>query len=531
MALFADGPTTPAQHRQLARQGDRSHRGDGEPSCARSAPASRKAPTSSRITPPAAWRAAQHRAPTTTTAWRCASRWPPSTRSPAAAVPVRILDPRCVGKTLPDYFETLFSVAPAPREAVPVLTIDGPTASGKGTLASEVAAALGYRLLDSGAVYRAAALAALRRRRRPGRRGGAGRAGRGARPALRRRPLPPRRPTTSPTRSAREEVGAMASRDLGLAGGPRAPLLELQLAFRDVPGLVADGRDMGSVVFPDAELKVFLTAGAAERAERRYKQLISKGIPAKLDSLRADLEARDARDKNRSASPLVPAEGAFMLDNSALSIEASVDAVLEAWQERRPFDRTSVLKVGPVAFPPRAAGHTEAPDRQPNPRRKSHGNPSHMSQAQVATSPRARFVRRDVRGFAQEGRDAHRRGHHRRGDPRRTQLRRRQRRPEVRSLRSHRRIQERPGRARSPARRFRLGRDRRRRERLRRHHPVARQGQAPRLLALARELARVRRVRHRHGERQGQGRPHRPRQRHPRLPARARCSTRVRSRT
>ena len=139
----------------------------------------------------------------------------------------------------------------------------------------------------------------------------------------------------------REEVGAMASK-ISAWPAVRAAVLEVQLAFRDVPGLVADGRDMGSVVFPDAELKVFLTAGAAERAERRYKQLISKGIPAKLDSLRAELEARDARDRNRSASPLVPAEGAFMLDNSALSIEASVDAVLEAWQERRPFDRTSV---------------------------------------------------------------------------------------------------------------------------------------------------------------------------------------------
>ncbi len=97
---------------------------------------------------------------------------------------------------------------------------------------------------------------------------------------------------------------------------------------------------MGSVVFGDAELKVFLTAGAAERAERRYKQLISKGIPANIDGLRADLEARDARDRNRAASPLVPAEGALLLDNSALSIDASVAVVLEAWQERRPFDRS-----------------------------------------------------------------------------------------------------------------------------------------------------------------------------------------------
>jgi 3-phosphoshikimate 1-carboxyvinyltransferase len=122
----------------------------------------------------------------------------------------------------------------------------------------------------------------------------------------------------------------------------RTAVLRLQTAFRRLPGLVADGRDMGTVVFPDATLKVFLTASAAERAERRHKQLISKGISANIDSLRADLEARDARDVNRSVSPLKPAEGALLLDNSALSIEASVEVVLEAWEERRPFDRPQV---------------------------------------------------------------------------------------------------------------------------------------------------------------------------------------------
>jgi 3-phosphoshikimate 1-carboxyvinyltransferase len=119
-------------------------------------------------------------------------------------------------------------------------------------------------------------------------------------------------------------------------------VLGLQTAFRRLPGLVADGRDMGTVVFPDAALKVFLTASAAERAERRYKQLISKGISANIDSLRADLEARDVRDTQRIVSPLKPAEGALLLDNSALSIEASVAAVLEAWEERRPFGRPQV---------------------------------------------------------------------------------------------------------------------------------------------------------------------------------------------
>jgi len=291
------------------------------------------------ITPPGAWRAASI---ATYDDHRMAMSMSLAAFNPLAGgnVPVRILDPRCVAKTWPDYFEALFSIARTPRGAVPVLTIDGPTASGKGTLASEVAAALGYRLLDSGAVYRAVAIAALDAGIAP--ENEAALAALAASLDLRfdgdRCRLGGRDVTDS---LRREEVGAMASR-ISAWPAVRAAVLEVQLAFRDVPGLVADGRDMGSVVFPDAELKVFLTAGPAERADRRYKQLISKGIPAKLDSLRAELEARDARDKNRSASPLVPAEGAFMLDNSALSIEASVDAVLEAWQERRPFDRTSV---------------------------------------------------------------------------------------------------------------------------------------------------------------------------------------------
>ena len=134
----------------------------------------------------------------------------------------------------------------------------------------------------------------------------------------------------------REDVGALASK---VSAWPqvRDALRAVQLAFRRLPGLVADGRDMGTVVFPTAALKVFLTASAATRAERRHKQLISKGISANIAGLRADLEARDARDQNRSVAPLRPAEDAVLLDNSALTIEASVDKVLEAWQQRRPF--------------------------------------------------------------------------------------------------------------------------------------------------------------------------------------------------
>ena len=258
----------------------------------------------------------------------------------ASGCSIRIADPRCVGKTWPGYFEALFAVAQAPTADIPVLTIDGPTASGKGTLASEVAAALGYVLLDSGAVYRAVAIAALQ--------AGVDADDEAALEALALamelrfeggRTFLAGADVSDLLRL--EAVGAMASR---LSAWPkvRAAVLGVQTAFRRLPGLVADGRDMGTVVFPDAALKVFLTAGAAERAERRYNQLISKGIPANIDGLRADLEARDARDIQRSVAPLRAAEGAFLLDNSALTIEASVAAVLEAWEERRPFDRPQV---------------------------------------------------------------------------------------------------------------------------------------------------------------------------------------------
>ena len=119
----------------------------------------------------------------------------------------------------------------------------------------------------------------------------------------------------------------------------RDALRQLQLSFRKVPGLVADGRDMGTVIFPGADLKVFLTASAAQRAERRHKQLISKGISSNIDGLRAELEARDARDRNRAVAPLKPAEDAVLLDNSDLSIEQSVNWVLKSWEDRRPFGR------------------------------------------------------------------------------------------------------------------------------------------------------------------------------------------------
>jgi len=254
-----------------------------------------------------------------------------------AQLPIRIMDPRCVAKTFPDYFDTLFSVTHTARDLVPVICIDGPTASGKGTVAAVVAQKLGYHFLDSGAMYRITALAATQ----------AGLAiGPAQEPAIAElaRQLPVRfvdgkvflgaQDVTETIRT--EEAGMNASRVSALPA-VRLALVDLQHGFRRLPGLVADGRDMGTVIFPDAPLKIFLTAGARQRAERRYKQLISKGIPATIAGIQEDLEARDARDMSRQAAPLKPADDAALLDNSELSIEESVNRVLQLWQGTRPF--------------------------------------------------------------------------------------------------------------------------------------------------------------------------------------------------
>ncbi|MBW8844341.1 MAG: bifunctional 3-phosphoshikimate 1-carboxyvinyltransferase/cytidylate kinase [Burkholderiales bacterium] len=251
------------------------------------------------------------------------------------AVSVRILEPHCVAKTFPDYFETLFGVVSVNAADVPVITIDGPTASGKGTLADEVGKALGFGVLDSGALYRVTGLAA----RRAGLDLDDGEAVAAIVPTLELSFRDGQVFLGKEDVSARlraEATGLLASQ-VAVHPPVRRALHQLQLDFRRLPGLVADGRDMGTAIFPDADLKVFLTASAATRAERRYKQLISKGISANISGLREDLEARDERDKNRSASPLEPAQDAQMLDNSALTIEASVDQVLGWWQQRRPF--------------------------------------------------------------------------------------------------------------------------------------------------------------------------------------------------
>ena len=259
----------------------------------------------------------------------------PLVATPGTEVPVRILDPGCVAKTFPDYFAVLFSVAQAAEADIPVITIDGPTASGKGTLASSVAQRLGWHQLDSGLLYRATALAAQRQGVAADDEPGVARVA----SALNLRfdgEAVLLDGTDVAAELRQEHVGSMASR-ISAHPAVRGALQALQLGFRQLPGLVCDGRDMGTVIFPAAPLKVFLTASPAMRAERRHKQLISKGIPAILADLRADLEARDERDRTRPIAPLKPAEDALLLDNSGQTIEQSVDQVLGWWAQRQTF--------------------------------------------------------------------------------------------------------------------------------------------------------------------------------------------------
>ena len=209
----------------------------------------------------------------------------------------------------------------------PVIAIDGPSASGKGTVASRVAEALGFGYLESGALYRLVALASAR--------SGVSEDNEEALAVLAtqlnvtfsgEQILLGGEDVAEALRS--EAIGTLAS-SLARLPGVRAALLQRQRAFRQPPGLVADGRDMGTVVFPDAVLKVFLTASVQVRAERRYKQLNDKGNRANLASLSRDLAMRDARDANRAVAPLIPAPGAIMLDSSDLPVEEVVALVVQ----------------------------------------------------------------------------------------------------------------------------------------------------------------------------------------------------------
>ena len=256
-----------------------------------------------------------------------------------AGLPVRILDPRCVAKTFPDYFEALFSVASGQAGVIPVICVDGPTASGKGTLAALTAHRLGYHYLDSGALYRLSAFAASR----------AGVSLDDAKAVARiARHLPVRFQqdriflltvdgVEDVSEHIRTESAGMAASRISAHPQVRDALLDLQRSFRQLPGLVADGRDMGTVVFPDASLKVYLTASALHRAERRHRQLISKGNTTTISAIQKDLEARDQRDMSRKAAPLKPADNAWLLDNSDLTVEQSLKQVIDWWQGTRPF--------------------------------------------------------------------------------------------------------------------------------------------------------------------------------------------------
>jgi cytidylate kinase len=212
----------------------------------------------------------------------------------------------------------------------PVIAIDGPSASGKGTIASRVARELGFHYLESGALYRLTALLSLREDTLDE-----------ARLAEMAQEMDVLfddgeivLADESVTEKVRSEVVGNRASEVAKLPRLRQALLKRQRAFRRPPGLVADGRDMGTVVFPDAELKIFLTASPEIRAERRYKQLIEKGIDANLRALSRDLRERDERDAKRAVAPLTPAPDSQVLDSTALSIDEVVERIVRWWREK-----------------------------------------------------------------------------------------------------------------------------------------------------------------------------------------------------
>ena len=223
-------------------------------------------------------------------------------------------------------------------ENPPVIAVDGPAASGKGTVAAAVASALGFRYLDSGAFYRLIALRALER-------------GAMLDDAAAVAPLAIeldavfrageiRLDGRDVTQAIRSEAVSAAASHVAVHPAVRAAVLAGQRSFLRPPGLVADGRDMGTVVFPDAQLKVFITASAEERARRRYKQLIAKGNSVTLESLLRDIRERDARDAGRAAAPLKPAADAVILDTTDLTIDAAIDRVVARYRAMMPIPRS-----------------------------------------------------------------------------------------------------------------------------------------------------------------------------------------------
>jgi len=213
---------------------------------------------------------------------------------------------------------------------IPVIAIDGPTASGKGTVAQRVARELGFHYLDSGALYRIVGLASQKQSIDLTDHDGLGEFTRGLKIVFDQdRVLLGNEDVSEAIRS--EEMGQRAS-TVGAIPSVRHALLSLQKSFLLAPGLVADGRDMGSVIFPEAVLKVFLTAKVEIRAERRYKQLIAKGISANIENLTRDLIERDQRDTQRTDAPLVRCEGALLLDTTDQSVDQATHQILEWYQ-------------------------------------------------------------------------------------------------------------------------------------------------------------------------------------------------------
>lgn len=211
-------------------------------------------------------------------------------------------------------------------DKIPVITIDGPTASGKGTVASRVAQALGFHYLDSGALYRLTAYKTLKQGVDLSDEPAVAQLAAALKPVFKNGKITlDGEDVTDKIRA--EAVGIAASKVAALEA-VREALLNVQKEARIEPGLVADGRDMGSVIFPDATLKVFLTASAEARAQRRFNQLKEKGIIANIDTLTQDLRERDRRDMQRTVSPLAPASDAKILDSSSLTIEETVNQVL-----------------------------------------------------------------------------------------------------------------------------------------------------------------------------------------------------------
>ena len=239
---------------------------------------------------------------------------------------VRINDPACVAKTFPGYFKMFEQIT----TSVPVIAIDGPSASGKGTVAQRVADALGWHYLDSGALYRLLGLAAQRHGVALGDEAGLAALAGGV--DIRFEQGDTWLDGVKVGDELRTEEAGSAASKIAALPKVRAALLDKQRAFRRAPGLVADGRDMASEVFPDAVLKIFLTASAEARAERRFKQLKEKGMDASIAALLQDIQARDERDMQRSVAPLQQAQGASLLDTTPLNIEQAVDEVLTRYR-------------------------------------------------------------------------------------------------------------------------------------------------------------------------------------------------------